>query len=112
MPPLPYVYLVIAILVEVIATSALKASGGFTKPGPSLVVIAGYSLSFFLLSLTLRTIPVGVAYAIWAGVGITAITAVGWFVFKQVLDVPALVGISMIMAGVAVINLFSKTAGH
>lgn len=110
--PLPYLYLVIAILVEVTATSALKASEGFTKLIPSVVVVVGYGLSFFFLSLTLRTIPVGVVYAIWSGVGIVLITAVAWVLYKQMLDTPALIGMGLIVAGVAVINVFSKTAGH
>ena len=112
MVPLPYLYLVAAILVEVMATSALKASEGFSKLGPSLIVVVGYGLSFFFLSLTLRTIPVGVVYAIWSGIGIVLITAVAWVLFKQTLDRPALIGMGLIVAGVAVINLFSKTAGH
>jgi small multidrug resistance pump len=110
--PLPYLYLVIAILVEVTATSALKASEGFTKLIPSVIVVVGYGLSFFFLSLTLRTIPVGVVYAIWSGIGIVLITAVAWVLYKQMLDTPALIGMGLIVAGVAVINLFSKTAGH
>jgi small multidrug resistance pump len=112
MPSLPYLYLIAAILVEVTATSALKASEGFTKLIPSIVVVIGYGLSFFFLSLTLRTIPVGVVYAIWSGIGIVLITAVAWFLYKQVLDMPALIGMGMIVAGVAVINVFSKSAGH
>jgi small multidrug resistance pump len=110
--PLPYLYLVIAILVEVTATSALKASAGFSRLWPSIVVVVGYGLSFFFLSLTLRTIPVGVVYAIWSGIGIVLITAVAWILFKQALDMPALIGMGLIVAGVAVINMFSKTAGH
>ena len=112
MPPLPYVYLVIAILAEVVATSSLKASEGFSKLIPSVIVVIGYGLSFFFLSLTLRAIPVGVVYAIWSGIGIVLITTVAWFLFKQALDMPALIGMGLIVAGVAVINLFSKTAGH
>jgi small multidrug resistance pump len=112
MPSTPYLYLIAAILVEVVATSSLKASEGFTKLIPSVVVVIGYGLSFFFLSLTLRTIPVGVVYAIWSGVGIVLITAVAWVLYRQLLDTPALIGMGLIVAGVAVINVFSKTAGH
>jgi small multidrug resistance pump len=112
MPSLAYAYLAAAILVEVTATSALKASQGFTRLWPSLIVVAGYGLSFFFMSLTLKSIPVGIVYAIWSGVGIVLITAVAWFLYKQSLDTPALIGMGLIVAGVAVINLFSSTAGH
>ncbi len=107
-----WLYLAIAIVAEVIGTSALKASDGFTKLYPSLVVIVGYGVSFYCLSLTLRTIPIGIAYAIWSGVGIVLISLIGWLAFNQKLDLPALLGISLIAAGVAVLNLFSKSAGH
>ncbi len=107
-----YLYLAIAIAAEVIATSALKASEGFTRLGPSLVVAAGYGVAFYFLSLVLKSVPVGVAYAIWSGVGIVLIALIGWAVLKQPLDAPALVGIGLIVAGVAVIQLFSKTAAH
>lgn len=107
-----YVYLGIAIVAEVIATSALKASEGFTRLGPSLVTLLGYAIAFYCLSLTLRVIPTGVAYAIWSGVGIVLISAVGWVWFRQALDLPAMIGMGLIVAGVAVVNLFSKTAGH
>lgn len=109
---MPYVYLAIAIVAEVIATSALKSSEGFTKTAPSIVVLAGYAVAFYCLSLTLKTIPVGVAYAIWSGAGVFLIAAVGWLVFKQTLDLPAVIGMSLIVAGVAVMQLFSKSAGH
>ena len=105
-------YLAVAIVAEVIATSALKASEGFSRLVPSLVVVAGYGIAFFCLSLTLRTIPVGIVYAIWSGVGIVLIALAGYFVFGQVLDAPALIGMGLIVAGVLVINLFSRTAGH
>ena len=108
----PHLYLGTAILAEVTATSALKSADGFTRLWPSLIVVAGYALSFFFLSLTLRSIPIGVVYAIWSGAGIVLIATVGWLLFKQTLDTPALVGMGMIIAGVAVINLLSKTAGH
>ncbi|HTJ65431.1 MAG TPA: SMR family transporter [Alphaproteobacteria bacterium] len=112
MPSLPYIYLAIAILVEVTGTSALKASEGFTRLWPSLIVVVSYAVSFFFMSLTLKSIPVGISYAIWSGVGIVMITVVAWFLYKQALDVPALIGMGLIVAGVAVINLFSNTAGQ
>lgn len=107
-----WVYLITAIVTEVIATSALKASEGFSKPLPSVIVVIGYLVSFYFLSLTLKTIPVGIAYAIWSGVGIVLISVVAWLLYGQKLDLPTLIGMGMIMAGVMVINLFSKTAGH
>jgi len=97
---------------EVIATSALKASAGFTRLGPSLLTVAGYGLAFWLLSLTLRQLPTGVVYAIWSGVGIVLITLVGWLWFKEPLDAPALIGLGLIISGVAVLNLFSKSVPH
>ena len=103
-------YLAVAIVAEVIATSALKASEGFSRLMPSLVVVGGYGIAFFCLSLTLRTIPVGIVYAIWSGVGIVLIALAGYFVFGQVLDAPALIGMGLIVAGVLVINLFSRSA--
>ena len=105
-----YLYLAIAILAEVIGTSALKATEGFTRLAPSLIVAIGYGVSFYFLALALRTIPVGVAYAIWSGVGIALITLIGWIVFKQALDAPALAGIALIVAGVVVIQVFSRAA--
>lgn len=107
-----YVYLLVAIVSEVIATSALKASDGFSRLWPSLLVVAGYGAAFYFLSLTLRTIPVGVAYAIWSGLGIVLISAVAWGVYRQRLDAPALIGMALIIAGVAVMQLFSKTTAH
>lgn len=107
-----WVYLLLAIIAEVIATSALKASEGFTKLLPSLIVMIGYSISFYFLSLTLRSIPVGIAYAIWSGVGITFISLIGYFYYKQTLDLPAIVGILFIVTGVLIINLFSKSISH
>ena len=107
-----WMYLAVAIVAEVIATSALKASDGFSRLAPSVVVVIGYVIAFVCLSLTLRTIPVGVAYAIWSGVGIVLISLVGYFAFSQALDAAALVGMALIVAGVLVINLFSRTAGH
>ena len=107
-----YLYLGIAIVAEVIATSALKASEGFTRVGPSLVVLLGYGIAFFFLSLTLRTIPTGIAYAIWSGIGIVLISAVGWVWFKQTLDLPAIIGLGLIILGVVVVQVFSKTVSH
>jgi small multidrug resistance pump len=107
-----YVTLAIAILSEVIATSALKASDGFSRPIATAIVVVGYGISFYCLSLTLRTIPVGVTYAIWSGVGIVLITAISWFLYRQMLDAPALIGMGLIIAGVLVVNLFSKTVPH
>ncbi|SHM75063.1 small multidrug resistance pump [Duganella sacchari] len=103
--------LAIAIVAETIATSAMKASDGFTKAGPSTIVIAGYAIAFYFLSLTLRTIPVGVAYAIWSGVGIILIAAAGWLLYGQKLDLPAVIGMGLIIAGVVIMNVFSKV-GH
>jgi small multidrug resistance pump len=107
-----YLYLAIAIVGEVIGTAALKATEEFTRLVPSLIVIAGYATAFFFLNLTLRTIPVGIAYALWAGFGIVLISAVSWVVYRQTLDVPALLGIGLIVAGVVVINGFSSSVGH
>jgi multidrug transporter EmrE-like cation transporter len=101
----------IAIVAETIATSAMKSSEGFTKLIPSIVVVLGYGVAFYFLSITLRTIPVGIAYAIWSGVGIVLITLVGWMVFGQKMDAPALIGMGLIIAGVVTMNVFSK-AGH
>lgn len=105
-------FLAAAIFSEVIATSALKSSDGFSKLWPSVVVVAGYGLAFYFLALTLRTIPIGVAYAIWSGVGIVLISAIGWLLFGQKLDAPAIVGITLILSGVIVLNLFSKSVAH
>lgn len=107
-----YLYLAIAIVAEVAATSALKASDSFRRLWPSLVVVVGYGAAFYFLSLTLRTIPVGIAYAVWAGIGVVLITAAGWIIYRQALDVPAMIGLALIICGVVVVNLFSKTAGH
>lgn len=107
-----YLYLAVAIVAEVIATTALRAADGFTQLWPSAISVAGYVIAFYFLSLTLRTMPVGIAYAIWSGVGIVLISLAGWLIYKQLLDLPAIVGMALIMAGVIVINLFSKTAVH
>ncbi|WP_441965480.1 DMT family transporter [Microvirga sp. 2MCAF38] len=106
-----YAYLFAAILCEVVATSALKASDSFSRLWPSIIVVIGYGLAFYFLSLTLRTIPVGIAYAIWSGIGIVLIALVGWILFDQKLDLAAIVGLGLIIAGVLVVNLLSK-AGH
>ena len=108
----PWMQLGLAIVAEVVATSALKASNGFTVWGPSIVVVLAYGASFYFLALALRTIPVGVAYAIWSGVGIVLIAVIGWFVFRQALDAAAIVGMGLILAGVIVINVFSGTMRH
>lgn len=107
-----FVYLVLAIMAEVIATSALKASLGFTRPLPSMIVVVGYGVAFYLLSLVLKTLPVGVAYAIWAGLGIVLVTLVGIVVFGEKPDLPAVVGISLIVAGVVMLQVFSKMNVH
>jgi small multidrug resistance pump len=107
-----YAYLAVAIVAEVVATTALRAADGFTQLWPSLISIVGYVVAFYFLSLTLRSMPVGIAYAIWSGVGIVLISLAGWLIYKQLLDLPALIGMGLIMAGVIVINLFSKTAVH
>jgi small multidrug resistance pump len=107
-----WILLGLAILAEVIGTSALKASAGFSRLWPSLVVVAGYGTAFYFLSLALRSIPIGVAYAVWSGTGIVLIAAIGTILFKQKLDAPALIGMSLIVAGVLVLNLFSKAGSH
>jgi small multidrug resistance pump len=107
-----YIYLSIAIVAEVIGTSALKAADGFTKLGPSILVVVGYSVAFYCLSIVFKTIPVGTAYAIWSGAGIALISIIGIVFFQQMLDWPAIIGITLIIAGVATINIFSKVAVH
>lgn len=107
-----YFYLVLAVMAETVGTSALQASQQFTKPLPSVLVVIGYATAFWFLSLVLRTIPVGVAYAIWSGLGIIFIALIGWLVFRQPLDMPAVIGMTMILAGIIVIQLFSGTAPH
>lgn len=107
-----WVFLGIAIVAEVIATSALKSSEGFSRLWPSLLVVAGYGLAFVFLALTLKTIPIGVAYAVWAGMGIVLIAVVGVVLFGQKLDAPAIVGMGLIIAGVVVMNGFSRMVAH
>jgi len=108
----PYALLAMAIVAEVIATSAMRASDGFSRLLPSAVVVLGYGIAFYCLSLTLRSIPVGIVYAIWSGVGIVLITLVALVLYRQVPDVPAIIGLGLIVAGVAVLNLFSKMQAH
>ena len=107
-----YVYLAIAIIAEVIATSSLKASAEFSRLWPSLLVVLGYATAFYCMTLALRAIPLGITYAIWSGLGIGRITLVGVVVYDEKLDLPAAIGMGLIITGVVVINLFSKTAGH
>ncbi|CUH65927.1 MAG: SMR family transporter [Pseudomonadota bacterium] len=110
--PKTYLILLLAVAAETIGTSALQASQQFSKLLPSVLVVIAYGTSFWLLSLTLKTLPVGVVYALWSGLGIVLIAIIGYLVFGQKLDWPAVLGIAMILAGILVINLFSKTAGH
>ncbi len=107
-----YIYLTIAIIAEVIGTASLKASEGFTRLMPSIATVLGFGIAFFSLSLVLKTIPVGIAYAIWAGAGIVLVTAIGYVWFRQALDWPAVAGIALIVAGVVVINVFSESVAH
>ena len=107
-----WLYLLVAILAEVIGTLALRASQGFTLLLPSVVVVLGYGVAFYFLSLTLAAIPMGIAYAIWSGIGIVLISAAGWLCFDQALGLAAMPGIGLIVAGVVVINLFSQSAPH
>lgn len=107
-----YLYLACAIVFEVVATSFMKESDGFTKLLPSLVTVFGYALAFYFLSQTLRTIPTGVAYAIWSGLGIVLISAIAWIFQGQKLDAAAILGMGMIVGGVVVMNLFSQSASH
>lgn len=107
-----YLYLAIAITAEVIATTSMKALDGFSRPLPLLLVVAGYSLSFWILSLVVKTIPVGIAYAIWAGLGIVLVSVAAAAIYQQKLDLPAVLGMVLIVAGVVVIQLFSSSTGH
>ena len=101
-----------AIVAEVIGTTALKATHGFTRLAPSLVVVVAYALAFYLLSRTMQTIPMSISYAVWSGVGIVLITVIGYVVYRQSLDLAALIGLGLILAGVLVIHLFSKSVAH
>ncbi len=110
--PMHWLYLSVAILFETIGTSALQASQQFTRVGPSVLVLVSYALAFYFLSLVLRFMPVGIVYAIWSGLGICFIAAIGWVMFGQRLDLPAVVGMGLIMAGILVINIYSRSAMH
>jgi small multidrug resistance pump len=109
---MPYLFLAIAIASEVCATSFMKLSDGFTRPVPSILTAIGYAIAFYFLSLTLKTVPTGVAYAIWSGVGIVLIAAIAWIFQGQKLDAAAIAGMALIIAGVVVMNVFSKAAAH
>ena len=108
---MPWLYLVFAIIAEVIGTTALKASEGFTRPGAVAVVVVGYGVAFYLLAKVLLVFPLGVTYAIWSGLGVAAVTVIGWLVYGQRLDAMAVLGIGLIVAGVMVLNLLSETTG-
>lgn len=112
MIPTVYILLFLAVLAETAGTTALQASQQFTRPGPSVLVVVAYALSFYLLAQTLKVMPVGVVYAMWSGLGIVFIAAIGYVVFGQKLDLPALIGTGMILAGIVVIQLFSRAAPH
>lgn len=107
-----YLFLLMAIIFEIVATSSLKMSEQFTKLIPSLITVVCYVAAFYFLSLTLRTLPVGIAYALWSAIGIVFITIIGIFAFKQVPDLPAIIGLILIIAGVVIINVWSKTSAH
>lgn len=109
---MPYIHLLIAIVAEVIATTCLKESQGFTRPVPAVATVAGYATAFYFLSITLQTIPTGIAYAIWSGVGIVLVTAAAWLLQGQKLDAAAMAGMALIVAGVLVMNLLSGSARH
>ena len=110
--PAHYIYLTLAILFETIGTTALQASQQFTKAGPTVIVILAYGLAFYLLGLTLKYMPVGVVYAIWSGLGIVFIAGIGFVVFGQKLDLPAVIGLALIIAGILVIHLLSNSTQH
>ena len=110
--PKSYIFLILAILTETIGTTALKASDGFTKLWPSVIVVVGYGASFYLLALALKTIPVGIAYALWSGLGIVFIAIIGYFAFRQALDFAAIVGLGFIVGGIVIMQVFSNTTGH
>ena len=107
-----YLYLAIAIAAEVVATTSMKAIDGFNKPLPLLLVIGGYAIAFWMLILVVRTIPVGIAYAIWAGLGIVLVSIAALVLYQQKLDLPAVLGMGLIVSGVLVIQLFSQSTGH
>jgi small multidrug resistance pump len=107
-----YLYLTIAIAAEVIATSSLKASHEFTRLIPSLIVFIGYATAFYFLTLVLRTLPIGITYAVWSGLGVVLVTLSGAVIYRHIPDIPAIIGMGLIVAGVVVINLFSDTINH
>ncbi len=107
-----YAALVVAIAAEVVATTALARSESFTRLGPSLITVAGYAVAFYFLSVALRVMPTGLVYAVWSGMGIVFITAIGWIWFGERLDLPAILGLGLIIAGVVVVNVFSRTMPH
>ncbi|OUD10927.1 QacE family quaternary ammonium compound efflux SMR transporter [Marivivens niveibacter] len=110
--PTHVIALIFAIIAETIATSALKASEQFTKLGPTAIVVIGYAISFYLLAYAVRFMPVGIVYAIWSGLGIVLVAIIGWVWFKQMLDLPAIIGLAMILGGIVVINVFSGATSH
>lgn len=107
-----YLYLAIAIIAEVVGTSALKASKEFTSFVPSLIVVVGYGIAFYFMTLALRSIPIGITYAVWSGIGIVLIAIAGAFLYREIPDLPAIIGMGLIVTGVAVIHVFSKTVSH
>ena len=111
-PSLVYAMLIVAIVFEVLGTSAMQAAQHFTRVVPTVIMVVCYAIAFYFLSSTLRVIPVGIAYAIWSGLGIVLISLVGYFVFGQTLDFAAILGLGLIIAGVVILNLFSKSTFH
>lgn len=109
---MPWIYLAIAIAAETVGTTSMKLSEGFTRIGPSIACALAYALSFYMLAQVLKSIPVGVAYAIWSGLGVVLITGIGWVLFGQKLDLAAIIGIGLIIAGVVVMQVFSSSVGH
>ena len=110
--PVAYIHLIIAVIFETIGTSALQASQQFTKFWSSVLVVVAYGIAFYFLGMTLKALPVGIAYALWSALGIIFISLIGLIVFGQKLDIPAIVGIGLILLGIVIIQLFSKTTGH
>ncbi len=110
--PLHYIHLIIAIAAETIGTTALQASQQFTKFGASVLCVSAYALSFYFMALALKVMPVGIVYAIWSGLGIVLIAFIGYIIFGQKLDLPAVLGLALILGGICIIHLFSKTTGH
>ncbi|MDT2020928.1 SMR family transporter [Methylocella sp. CPCC 101449] len=107
-----YVYLALAIVSEVMATTSLAASQGLTRPWPVVAMACGYAVAFIFLALSLKSIPVGIAYAIWSGAGIVLVASIGWALFRQPLDMPAVVGLGLIIAGISIMQIFSRSALH